>query len=104
MDSLRRLPVGAIYTSRRGRATASARRISDTLYIEANCDSLIMINYQLQERLDRLQQQQAQNNTVREPATATFWDRLKTFSAGMMIGIILTIITKFIYKLWQNRK
>lgn len=104
MDSLRRLPAGAIYQKQQGRASATIGRKGDTLVVTAHCDSLQLANYRLSEELDRLRNHEANSMSEREPAAATLWDRFKAFSAGMIIGIILTIVTKFIYKLWQKRK
>ena len=46
---------------------------------------------------------EAKKEEKKEAPVATFGQRLKWCSSGVLIGFILTVIIQFIYKLWQKR-
>lgn len=53
VEKLKSLPIGAVFTSKSGQATATVRYIHDTLYIVANCDSLQQLVYEYQQQIHK---------------------------------------------------
>ena len=104
MDSLRRLPEGAVYSDRQGQATVTASRKDDNIHVSASCDSLQNVCYRQEEELVRIRDRLREEQIKKEPATITFWQRFKWCSTGVLIGFILTVIIQFIYKIWQKTR
>lgn len=75
LDSIRQLPAGALYAHKTGRATASLRFRTDTLYLYASCDSLQTLLYGYEEEIRRLQTRtdtlQNDDRQVKEKKTTT---------------------------------
>lgn len=103
LEELRVLPDGAAYTARSGRAhaTATVRRQQGktaTVYIETGCDSLERQVIYYAEENERLQRAATQTQSdSRKEATAQGKPSRKalyTFIAGLVAGIISTIITR----------
>ena len=55
------------------------------------------------EEVSQLEPLSVQKEEKKEAPVATFGQRLKWCSSGVLIGFILTVIIQFIYKLWQKR-
>ena len=68
----------------------------------ARCDSLERLVFELAEQLIGEGTDGAKEEKKEAPV-ATFGQRLKWCSSGVLIGFILTVIIQFIYKLWQKR-
>lgn len=115
LDSLLRLPEGASYTARSGRAhvSVSLRRTGDvgtaqqcrtepggmTVYVESGCDSLARLCSYYEEENERLSvansHQTATMSTKEneEKTSARVWlELLPTFIAGLLLGGITTTI------------
>ena len=115
LDSLLRLPEGASYTARSGRAhvSVSLRRTGDvgtaqqrrtepggmTVYVESGCDSLARLCSYYEEENERLSvansHQTATMSTKEneEKTSARVWlELLSTFIAGLLLGGITTTI------------
>ena len=103
LDSLRKLPGGAAYTERSGQATVSLTFREGDVIASARCDSLERLVFELAEQLYSRGEQTEQKEEKKEAPVATFGQRLKWCSSGVLIGFILTVIIQFIYKLWQKR-
>lgn len=103
LDSLRKLPGGAAYTERSGQATVSLTFREGDVIASARCDSLERLVFELAEQLHSRGEQTEQKEEKKEAPVATFGQRLKWCSSGVLIGFILTVIIQFIYKLWQKR-
>lgn len=111
LDSLLRLPLGASYTARSGRAHVSAqlKRSGDrpaTVYIETGCDSLERLCAYYEQENERLSVSNSHlKNTVtheekEEKTSLRGWvELLWTFIAGLMLGGLITIVTR---KIWQK--
>ena len=97
MDSLRRLPVGAVYTKKSGQATASVTLRNDTVVVAASCDSLQQQVYRLEEELHQARDRLEQSETIKEAPEFT----LKCYLTGILTGILTVLIFQFIRK-WQN--
>lgn len=116
LDSLLRLPEGASYTARSGRAhvSVSLRRTGDvgtaqqrrtdpggmTVYVESGCDSLARLCSYYKEENERLSvansHQTATMSTKEkeEKTSARVWlELLSTFIAGLLLGGVITLIT-----------
>ena len=116
LDSLLRLPEGASYTARSGRAhvSVSLRRTGDvgtaqqrrtepggmTVYVESGCDSLARLCSYYEEENERLSvansHQTATMSTKEneEKTSARVWlELLSTFIAGLLLGGVITLIT-----------
>lgn len=103
VDSLLRLPAGAKYTSRSGRAHVSATVSRGpsrpaTLLVESGCDSLERLCLYYQEENERLtasatREKNERHAEVKEQASP-LRKAAETFIAGAIAGAILTIITR----------
>lgn len=96
LDSLRRLPGGAIYQERDGRATVSATVKDGMLVVHAECDSLQQLVYELEERLSAQREQATTREEIKAPI-GNFRTRLKWYSSGLLTGLIAAL-------LWTRRK
>ncbi len=73
LDSLRKLPEGATFNNKSGQATASAAFKNDTLFVEASCDSLQNLVYQLEEKISMPHVMSwSKKELAKEPATTPF--------------------------------
>lgn len=100
VDSLRKLPQGATYIARKGRVTAQVGYRNDSLLVSGISDSIrsyveynerLVAKYQLiKEELQQMAEQQEQKEQRTNPVRIAF----VAFLAGMVIGILLTIIVK----------
>ena len=100
---IRDRPGGAAYTERSGQATVSLTFREGDVIASARCDSLERLVFELAEQLYSRGEQTEQKEEKKEAPVATFGQRLKWCSSGVLIGFILTVIIQFIYKLWQKR-
>ncbi|MCB6305687.1 MAG: hypothetical protein ACLT4V_09820 [Parabacteroides merdae] len=103
-DSLRKLPTGAGYTKKNGRATVSLSYRDGHIIASARCDSLEALMFSLEEQLSRAQNRLAETEKTKEPPLVPFWTKFKWYSGGILTGIILMVIIQFIRKIWQKRK
>lgn len=116
LDSLLRLPEGASYTVRSGRAhvsvslrrtgnvgTAQQRRTDPggmTVYVESGCDSLARLCSYYEEENERLSvanshQTATMSTKEKEEKTAprVWLELLSTFITGLLLGGVITLIT-----------
>ena len=100
-DSLRKLPTGAGYTKKNGRATVSLSYRDGHIIASARCDSLEALMFSLEEQLSRAQNRLAETEKTKEPPLVPFWTKFKWYSGGILTGIILMVIIQFIRKIWQ---
>lgn len=100
MDSLRRLPAGAAYTKKSGNTRVTASIKDDSLHVEAETDNNPELEYREEEGLVHVRDELSESETIKEPASAPLWDRLKHGLAGVLTGIALG----FIFNLWRNHK
>ncbi|WP_288149381.1 hypothetical protein [Bacteroides acidifaciens] len=103
MDSLRRLPQGAVYSEKQGQATVTASRKNDKIVITASCDSLQNLCYQYEEELVRIRDQLQKEQTKKEPVIVPFLSKCKWTAFGFLLAIIILSIIK-IFKIWQDKK
>lgn len=99
MDSLRRLPPGAVYTNKSGQATATLTMAGDAIIVYASCDSLQQMVYDLEEELHQARDQLEQKETIKEAPVFT----LKCYLTGIITGIISLLIFQFIRK-WTKKQ
>lgn len=92
VDSLRRLPTGAVYQKKEGRATASVGINGNTLVVHAKCDSLQQLVYQLEEQLSAQREQTATREEARAPSPTPVRTRLKWYSSGVLTGLIAALL------------
>ncbi|MCM0719327.1 hypothetical protein NBH15_13705 [Parabacteroides sp. W1-Q-101] len=104
LDSLRKLPSGAVYTSSSGGLRVTAKVKGDSLCVTAEAEGPSRLEYREEESRERVRGEQSETVTVKEPATESFWTRFKGYSKSILTGIILTIIIQIIYKLWQRKQ
>lgn len=103
LDSLRKLPEGATFNNKSGQATASAAFKNDTLFVEASCDSLQNLVYQLEENLHAARDELEQKELAKEPATTPFWVKFKWYLTGVLTMVLLITI-KQVKKRWLKKK
>ena len=103
MDSLRRLPQGAVYSEKPGQAPVTASRKNDKIVITASCDSLQNLCYQYEEELVRIRDQLQKEQTKKEPVIVPFLSKCKWTAFGFLLAIIILSIIK-IFKIWQDKK
>lgn len=92
VDSLRRLPTGAVYQKRDGRATVSATVKDGTLVVHAECDSLQQLVYELEERLSAQREQASTRKEIKVPSPTPVRTRLKWYSSGVLTGLIAALL------------
>lgn len=100
LDSLRKLPGGAVYTKKSGHATASVGIKDGNLIVSAGCDSLQQIIYKLEEQLHQARDELRQKEVTREPFIIPFWTKLKWYLYGVLT-MVLFITIKYIIKRWH---
>lgn len=103
LDSLRKLPAGAVYTDSSGSLRVTASLKGDSLCVTAETENLPRLEYQEEESREQTRSGQSESETVKEPAAVPFWNRLKHGLNGILIAFILIIIFKR-YKQWQKTK
>lgn len=108
--ALTRLPPGASYTARSGRASvkATVRPSTDdhpaVLVIESGCDSLERLCWRYEAEVERLQAANAHLTQNAEAVAAEQHSNgvrmaIVQVMAGLALGIVITLITR--KKLWQ---
>lgn len=100
LDSLRKLPEGATFNNKSGQATASVAFKNDTLLVEASCDSLQHLVYELEERLHAARDELEQKELVKEPVTIPFGVKFKWYLTGVLTMVLLITI-KQVKKRWH---
>lgn len=103
LDSLRKLPAGAVYTDSSGSLRVTASLKGDSLCVTAETENLPRLEYQEEESREQTRSGQSESETVKEPVAVPFWNRLKHGLNGILIAFILIIIFKR-YKQWQKTK
>jgi hypothetical protein len=108
VDSLRLLPPGAGYTTRKGQASVKVKRKAATekepeqLVIEAGCDSLELVAASYSKTINTLKRQLKEakkanselKETAKERTSPCLGFILIAFIVGVATGIVLTILTK----------
>lgn len=98
VDSLLRLPEGAIYHAKSGRTAADVSRKGDTIYVTATCDSIQREVEDYEEcRTDARTQSEHSSNDVRTASESeregtmwTYWPLIASLlflAAGIAMGI-----------------
>lgn len=101
LDSLRKLPAGAVYTHSSGSLRVTASLEGDSLRVTAEAEGLPRLEYQEEESLEHVRNEQSESETVKGPVVVPFWGRLKQGLSDILIAFILAIIFKR-YKQWQK--
>ena len=103
MENLLKLPDKAEYRAKDGQATASVQISDSTVIVYAACDSLqimcdyyesLYINYK--QGYDDLQSQY--KSEIKKPSN-TIKTGFVSFVAGLVVGVLLTIIVKLKFKI-----
>lgn len=81
-DSLRKLPTGAGYTKKNGRATVSLSYRDGHIISSARCDSLEALMFSLEEQLSRAQNRLAETEKTKEPPLVPFWTKFNGIRAA----------------------
>ena len=103
LDSLRKLPAGAVYTDSSGSLRVTASLKGDSLCVTAETENLPRLEYREEESREQTRSGQSESVTVKEPAAIPFWNRLKHGLNGILIAFIIIIIFKR-YKQWQKTR
>ena len=102
LDSIGRLPSGASFNNKKGRANVKAslgkQDDKDVIIIDASCDSLQMLCLYYEEQNKKLTRQNAELSnaikTEKEPCSNPVKVAIFSFIAGLISGIVITIKTK----------
>lgn len=102
LDSIGRLPSGASFGNKQGRANVKAsvgkRDGKDVIYIDATCDSLQVMCLYYEEQNKKLARQNAElSNTIKtekEQCSNPVKVAIFSFIVGLVSGIIITIKTR----------
>lgn len=103
LDSLRKLPVGAVYTNSSGGLRVTASLEGDSLHVTAEAEDLSRLEYREEESRERILNEQSESETVKEATAVPFWGRLKQGLSGILIVFIFVTIFKR-YKQWQKTR
>lgn len=99
LDSLRRLPGGATYANRQGRATATVGIRGDTVVVTARCDSLQAVVAGLREELDSVRRLDAAKTVDKRPS-----GRMECFMVGLFTGLSMVLIIKLIRYINERKR
>lgn len=98
VDSLLRLPEGAVYTRRSGQANVRVATRGDTVYVTGTCDSIERradyyeaMYRTAREAIDTLE---AQHQQEQKRLTSPVAVGAVNLAAGLLAGIVLTMIIK----------
>lgn len=102
LDSIGRLPSGASFNNKKGRANVKAslgkQDDKNVIIIDASCDSLQMLCLYYEEQNKKLTKQNAElSNTIKtekEPCSNPVKVAIISFIAGLISGIVITIKTR----------
>lgn len=102
VDSLRKLPPGAVYEKKSGQAGLKLAYKDGNIVGSATCDSIVNnLRYTYEERIDRITKE---NTELREQIKPTE-NPLKWYLYGVLTGIIVTVLIILFIKYrrkWQN--
>nr|DAJ66888.1 MAG TPA: hypothetical protein [Caudoviricetes sp.] len=102
LDSMGRLPSGASFNKKEGRANVKAslgkQDDKDVIIIDASCDSLQMLCLYYEEQNTKLAKQNAElsnaTRTEKEPRLNAVKVAIFSFIAGLMSGTVITLKTR----------
>lgn len=94
MDSLRRLPPGAVYTNKSGNTRVTASINAGNLHVEAETESVPELKYTEEENQVHIRDELSEAETIKEPVSIPLWNRLKHGLTGILVIIIVIIIIK----------
>lgn len=102
LDSMGRLPSGASFNKKEGRANVKAslgkQDDKDVIIIDASCDSLQMLCLYYEEQNTKLAKQTAElsnaTRTEQEPRSNAVKVAIFSFIAGLMSGTVITLKTR----------
>lgn len=102
LDSMWRLPSGASFNKKEGRANVKAslgkQDDKDVIIIDASCDSLQMLCLYYEEQNTKLAKQNAElsnaTRTEKEPRSNAVKVAIFSFIAGLMSGTVITLKTR----------
>ena len=94
------LPVTASIASSSNNATASVRIRADTVYVDARCDSLQVVIYEYEKRINEQNQFTYTNSEEQNTSAIMPRDRfsLKWFAIGICCGLIILTIFLLTFK------
>lgn len=87
---LSKLPEGAVFTKQEGQARATVYLEGDTVYVIANCDSLMRVNAELQRKLEAA----GEFKTELKEDKKDFKSSLIPFFSGMLCMLIIGFLLK----------
>jgi len=98
VDSLLRLPEGAVYTRRSGQANVRVATRGDTVYVTGTCDSIERRAdyYEAMYRTAReaIETLEAEHQQEQKRLTSPVAVGVVNLAAGLLAGIVLTMIIK----------
>lgn len=92
LDSLRKLPSGAVYTNSSDGLRVTAGLQGDSLFVTAEAAGLPRLEYREEESREHVRGEQSEAVTVKEPIAATFGQRLKWCLSGILTGLALAFL------------
>lgn len=102
VDSLRKLPPGAVYEKKSGQAGLKLAYKDGNIVGSATCDSIVdRLRYTYEERIDRITKENTELREQIKPPENPF----KWYLYGVLTGIIVTILIILFIKYrrkWQN--
>lgn len=82
-------PPGSSYNARKGNASVSVRFIRDTLFVEANCDSLSQIIWEYERKIGEMQNSEITDKT--ESKIKSFGIQKYFLASAFIIAIIMLL-------------
>ena len=89
-------PPGSSYNARKGNASVSVRFIRDTLFVEANCDSLSQIIWEYERKIGEMQNSEITDKT--ESKIKSFGIQKYFLASAFIIAIIMLLRYKGIFR------
>lgn len=90
IQSIKSLPAGAKYSERSGRSSVDVRYLHDSIFIDANCDSVSILRKEYSSKVEALRHELSQSSqqTASDERTRSYrW--LWWMMAGVAIGVTI---------------
>lgn len=91
IQSIKSLPAGAKYSERSGRSSVDVRYLHDSIFIDANCDSVSILRKEYSSKVEALRHELSESNKIQttgnERTRSYRW--LWWMMAGVAIGVTI---------------
>ena len=105
VDSIKKLPEGAIYSKTQGQASLQVGRVNSEIIIYATCDSLLLECERYEKKVNYLSSKLKEFGSIKEveEKPPCILSLFKWCLTGFVTGVVLTIFTVLIIKIKQRK-